>query len=54
MCYDPILNLAYSTSGRDVEMTMVRGRVLYEKGEFTTIDIEKILHEARAAKAIFA
>ncbi|MCL2577532.1 MAG: amidohydrolase [Defluviitaleaceae bacterium] len=53
MCYDPILNLAYSTSGRDVEMTIVRGRILYEKGEYTTIDIEKVLHEARAAKKIF-
>jgi 5-methylthioadenosine/S-adenosylhomocysteine deaminase len=53
MCYDPVLNLAYSTSGRDVEMTMVRGKILYEKGEFTTIDIEKVLHDARAAKGIF-
>jgi 5-methylthioadenosine/S-adenosylhomocysteine deaminase len=53
MCYDPVLNLAYSTSGRDVEMTMVRGKVLYEKGEFTTIDIEKVLHEAREAKKLF-
>jgi len=53
MCYDPILNLAYSTSGRDVEMTIVRGRVLYEKGEFATIDIEKVLHDAREAKKIF-
>jgi 5-methylthioadenosine/S-adenosylhomocysteine deaminase len=53
MCYSPILNLAYSTSGRDVELTMVRGKILYEKGEFTTIDIEKTLHEARAAKKLF-
>jgi len=53
MCYDPVLNLAYSTSGRDVELTMVRGKILYEKGEFTTIDIEKTLHEARAAKELF-
>lgn len=53
MCYDPILNLVYSTSGRDVEMTICRGRVLYEKGEFTTIDIEKTLHDAREAKKIF-
>ncbi|MCL1862792.1 MAG: amidohydrolase [Defluviitaleaceae bacterium] len=52
MCYDPILNLAYSTSGRDVEMTMVRGKILYENGEFTTIDIEKVLHDTRAAKNI--
>jgi len=53
VCYDPILNLAYSTSGRDVEMTICRGKVLYEKGEFMTIDIEKTLHDARQAKEIF-
>ena len=53
VCYDPILNLVYSTSGRDVEMTICRGKVLYEKGEFTTIDIEKTLFEARKAKEIF-
>jgi 5-methylthioadenosine/S-adenosylhomocysteine deaminase len=54
MCYDAVLNLAYATSGRDVEMTIVRGRILYEKGEFKTIDIEKVLHDARAAKKLFA
>ena len=53
VCYDPVLNLAYSTSGRDVEMTICRGKVLYEKGEFKTIDIEKILYDARKAKDIF-
>ena len=53
VCYDPILNLAYSTSGRDVEMTICRGKVLYEKGEFTTIDIEKTLYDARKAQEVF-
>ena len=53
VCYDPVLNLAYSTSGRDVEMTICRGKVLYEKGEFMTIDIEKTLFDARKAKEIF-
>jgi len=48
-CYDPALNLAYSTTGRDVEMTICRGKVLYEKGEYKTIDIEKLLFEARQA-----
>jgi len=52
-CYDPVLNLAYSTTGRDVEMTICRGKVLYEKGEYKTIDIEKLLHEARQAMHIF-
>jgi len=53
VCYDPVLNIVYSTSGRDVEMTICRGKVLYEKGEFTTIDIEKVLYEARQAQEIF-
>jgi len=53
MCYSPLLNLAYSTSGRDVEMTVVNGKVLYEKGEFFTIDVEKVMYEARKAKEIF-
>jgi len=53
VCYDPQLNLVYSASGRDVEMTICRGRVLYEKGEFKTIDIEKTLHDAREAQKIF-
>ncbi|MCL1999596.1 MAG: amidohydrolase [Turicibacter sp.] len=39
-------NLVYSATGADVELTMCQGKVLYEKGEFTTIDIEKIKHEA--------
>jgi len=49
MCYDPVANLAYSTSGQDVQMTLCRGKVLYEKGEYKTIDIEKILYDARTA-----
>ncbi|MCL2286704.1 MAG: amidohydrolase [Firmicutes bacterium] len=53
VCYDPILNLAYSTGGRDVEMTICRGKILYEKGEFKTIDIEKTLYDARKAKEVF-
>jgi len=53
VCYEPMLNLAYSTSGRDVDMTICRGKVLYEKGEFKTIDIEKTLYEARIAQEVF-
>ena len=47
VCYDPILNLAYTATGRDIEITMCRGKILYEKGEFTTIDIEKTLYDAK-------
>jgi len=53
VCYDPMLSLAYSTSGRDVEMTICRGQILYEKGEYTTIDIERALRDAREAQKVF-
>ena len=36
--------LAYSAQGSDVCMTMVDGRILYENGEFKTIDKEKVFY----------
>jgi 5-methylthioadenosine/S-adenosylhomocysteine deaminase len=54
VCYNPVLNLAYSTNGSDVEMTICRGKVLYEKGEFKTIDIERTLYDAKKAMELFA
>lgn len=50
-CFDPLVSLAYSTTGRDVAMTLCQGKVLYENGEFLTIDIEKIKHEANKIAA---
>ncbi len=46
---DPLSNLLYSAQGGDVCLTMVDGRVLYENGEFTTLDRDRILFEARKA-----
>lgn len=40
--HHPESALAYSARGGDVCLTMVRGRVLYENGVFTTIDIERV------------
>ncbi len=40
--HDPISTLAYSATGGDVCMTMIRGKVLYENGIFTTIDVERL------------
>ena len=40
--HNPISTAVYSASGRDVYMTMVRGKVLYENGEYKTIDFERI------------
>ena len=44
-----INNLVYSCSGKDVVMTVVDGKVLYDNGEYTTIDIEKAVFEAERA-----
>ncbi|MBQ9832754.1 MAG: amidohydrolase [Clostridia bacterium] len=44
--YDPISAVVYSTSGRDVYMTMIQGKILYENGEYKTIDIEKAIANA--------
>ena len=53
ICHDLISNLAYSTTGRDVAMTLCQGKILYENGEYKTIDIEKVLAEAKKAARIF-
>ena len=43
--------LCYSAQSSDVCMTMVDGRILYENGEFLTVDREKILAEAKKSAA---
>ena len=45
---DPITALAYSTSGHEVELTMVGGKVLYENGAFPTIDTDRVRREVEA------
>jgi 5-methylthioadenosine/S-adenosylhomocysteine deaminase len=44
---DPLGNVAYSCTGRDVWLTMCQGNILYENGEHKTIDVEKAMHEAK-------
>ena len=39
--------VAYSADSSDVRMTMVDGKILYQNGEYTTIDIEKLKYEAK-------
>jgi len=42
--YEPLETIIYAGSGgRDVAMTMVNGKVLYEDGAFKTVDPEKVL-----------
>lgn len=51
--HDILNNLVYSACGGDVVLTMADGRILYENGTYTTIDIEKVIYQAgRATKQI--
>ena len=47
--HDLLNNLVYSASGTDILMTMSDGKVVYENGEYRTLDIEKTIFEAEAA-----
>ena len=44
-CHDPVSNLVYAGHSCDVSMNMARGKVIYQKGEFLTIDIERVKRE---------
>ena len=47
--YDIPNLIVYSMQGSDVCMTMVDGRILYENGEYKTLDAERICAESRQA-----
>ncbi|PKM73607.1 MAG: hypothetical protein CVU91_04810 [Firmicutes bacterium HGW-Firmicutes-16] len=47
--FDPLALLTYAAQGSDVCMTMVDGKILYENGEFLTLDEEKVRYEVKAA-----
>ena len=47
---DTLATLCYTAQGSDVYMTMVNGKVLYEDGEYKTLDAERIL--ALAAESV--
>ncbi len=49
---DAVSTLVYASDRSDIVMTMVDGRILYENGEYNTIDIEKICHDYKAARAV--
>jgi 5-methylthioadenosine/S-adenosylhomocysteine deaminase len=42
-CHDPISSLAFHGSGRDVALVMVDGRVLFQDGRFTMIDVPALI-----------
>ena len=46
-CHDVVETLVFSAHGANVEMNMARGRVIYEKGTFFTLDLERIRSEVQ-------
>ena len=39
--------ICYAAQGSDVVMTMVDGKILYENGEYLTMDRDRIFHDYR-------
>lgn len=46
-CHNALSNLMYAATGQAVQMTMADGRILYENGSFTTLDVERIVFHVR-------
>ena len=44
--YDPISHLVYSASGKDVNMVMVDGKILFKDNQFTIIDLQNLREKA--------
>ena len=44
-CHDVVENLVYAAQSSDVTMNMARGKVIYQNGEFLTIDLERVKRE---------
>lgn len=44
-CHNVLNALVYSAKGGDVALTMVRGKILYQNGQFTTIDLTEVVRE---------
>jgi 5-methylthioadenosine/S-adenosylhomocysteine deaminase len=44
-CHNVLNALVYSAKGGDVAMTMVRGKILYQNGQFPTIDLKSVVDE---------
>ena len=46
-CHDVLENLVYSAAPSNVVMNMARGKIIYENGQFLTLDLEKIRAEMK-------
>lgn len=48
--FDELANILYSGQSDDICMTMIDGQIVYKDGEYKTIDIEKVMHQAVGIK----
>ena len=44
-CHNVLNALTFSAKGGDVAMTMVKGKILYQNGQFPTIDLKSVVEE---------
>ena len=44
-CHNVVNALTFSAKGGDVALTMVRGKILYQNGQFPTIDLKAVVEE---------
>ena len=44
-CHNVLNGLVWSAKGGDVAMTMVRGKILYQNGQFPTINLQEVVEE---------
>ena len=44
-CHNVLNALCWSAKGGDVAMTMVRGNILYQNGNFPTINLKEVVEE---------
>ena len=47
-CHNILSGLVFSAKGGDVAMTMVRGKILYQNGQFPTLDLKAAVEELTA------
>ena len=47
-CYNVISNIVYAAHGSDVELTMVRGKILYENRQFVSMDPQKVIADVES------
>ena len=46
-CHDEAENLVFSAQGSNVVMNMARGKIIYENGQFLTLDMDRIRAEVK-------